>query len=129
MAATRSAVWLSAAIVMSVVSGASAAQPAGIVSGVASWYGGGERLNPHNAMGRRVDPRALEAAMWDVPLGQHVRVTDPRSGRSVVVRITDRGPARRLSGRVIDLSRAAFARLAPLRQGLVRVTVEPLASP
>jgi len=42
------------------------------------------------------------------------------------VRVTDRGPARRLDDRIIDLTRASFARIAPLEQGLVRVRVERL---
>jgi rare lipoprotein A len=93
--------------------------------GLASWYGGGERLNPRTAAGRRFNPEALEAAMWEVPLDSIVRVTNQGTGRSIVVRITDRGPARRLRReRVIDLTRRAFAQLAPLRQGLVPVVVQ-----
>lgn len=95
--------------------------------GLASWYGGGEPLNSHVAMGHRFDPDALEAAMWNVPFGTMVRVTSLENGRSVVVRITDRGPARRFRRRVIDLTRRAFAELAPLRQGLVPVTVDQLS--
>ncbi|PIQ83800.1 MAG: septal ring lytic transglycosylase RlpA family lipoprotein [Candidatus Omnitrophica bacterium CG11_big_fil_rev_8_21_14_0_20_63_9] len=94
-------------------------------SGLASWYGGGEPLNTHVAMGHRFNPEALEAAMWDVPLGASVKVTNLENGRSIVVRVTDRGPARRLS-RAIDLTRASFAKLAPLEQGLIPVRIQPL---
>ena len=93
-------------------------------SGIASWYGGGESLNSRVAMGHRFDPESLEAAMWDVPFGSVVKVTNLETGRSVLVRITDRGPARRLGNRVIDLTRGSFARLAPLQQGLIPVAVE-----
>lgn len=96
--------------------------------GIASWYGGGERLNRHVAMGHRFDPEALEAAMWDVPFGTLVKVTNMENGRSIVVRITDRGPARRFrKRRAIDLTRRAFAEIAPLRQWLVPVVVEQLS--
>ena len=63
--------------------------------------------------------------MWGVSLGAVVNVTNLENGRSVIVRITDRGPARRLrKRRVIDLTRRAFAELAPLRQGLIPVVVQ-----
>ena len=94
--------------------------------GLASWYGGGEPLNPLVAMGHPFDPEAAEAAMWDIPLGSSVKVTNLQNHRSIVVRITDRGPARRLEGRVIDLTRGAFRRLAPLSQGLIPVTVQQI---
>jgi rare lipoprotein A len=93
-------------------------------SGLASWYGGGEHLNRHVAMGSRRDPNALEAAMWDIPLGSMVKVTNVENGRFVIVRITDRGPARRLRDRVIDLTHGAFMTLAPLQQGLIPVTIQ-----
>ena len=96
--------------------------------GIASWYGGGERLNKHVAMGHRFDPEALEAAMWDVPLGSKVKITNLDNGKTIVVRITDRGPNRRFGNRIVDLTRGSFAKLAPLRQGLIRVRVEPLAT-
>jgi len=102
------------------------AQAADERSGLASWYGGGEPLQTHVAMGHRFDPDALEAAMWDMPFGSAVRVTNLENGRSVVVRVTDRGPARRLDDRIIELTRASCARIAPLEQGLVRVRVERL---
>jgi rare lipoprotein A len=71
-------------------------------SGIASVYA------PHGgrtADGERVSPGALTAAHRSLPFGTRVRVTNKRNGRSVVVRINDRGPFVR--GRVIDLSPAA----------------------
>ncbi len=102
----------------------------GRVTGLASWYGGGERLNRYTASGSRMHPDALEAAMWDVPFGSLVNVTNRDTGRAVTVRITDRGPSKRFfPKRVIDLSRAAFEQLAPLRRGLILVDVELVPPP
>ena len=95
----------------------------------ASWYGGDERLHRRTAMGQRFDPEAFEAAMWGVPLGSLVQVTNQENGRSVVVRVTDRGPARRFGNRVIDLTRRSFAELAPLRSGLISVRVQRFPLP
>ena len=101
-------------------------QVPGGLHGIASWYGGGERLHRLNASGSRMNPDALEAAIWDVPFGTLVKMIHRDNGRSVIVRITDRGPSHRYPQRVIDLSRRAFRELAPLRQGLVPVSVEPV---
>lgn len=72
--------------------------------GVASWYGPGfhGRLT---ANGERFNTNSLTAAHRTLPFGTRVRVTNARSGRSVIVRINDRGPF--IKGRVIDLSKAA----------------------
>lgn len=83
------------------------------------------------ANGKRFDPDKMTAASWFYPLGTRVRVTvnSPNfEPRSVLVTITDRGPARRLvqQGRVIDLARAAFQKVAEPDLGLVTVIVEPI---
>lgn len=94
-------------------------------TGVASWYGE-EHRGKLMANGRPFDPNRLTAASWFYPLGARVCV---RSGsRSVIVKITDRGPAHRLvrQGRTLDLSFAAFRRLANPQQGLVAVSVSKL---
>jgi len=72
---------------------------------------------------QRFDPDKLTAASWFFDLGTKVVVT--HENRSVIVEITDRGPARRLVevGRRIDLSRAAFAKLADPELGLIDVTI------
>ncbi len=80
------------------------------------------------ANGERFDPDKLTAASWFYPLGTKVRVTlNTRSARkpSVVVTITDRGPAKDLvhNGRIIDLSLATFKQLAAPEAGLAPVTV------
>lgn len=75
------------------------------------------------ANGERVSPKALTAAHRTLPFGTHVRVTNKSNGRSVVVRINDRGPF--IRGRVIDLTPAGaralgFSGLAPVVLEIVR---------
>jgi rare lipoprotein A len=88
----------------------------------ASWYGE-EHRGDLMANGRRFNPDKLTAASWFYALGTKVVVTS--DSRSVVVEITDRGPAKRLvqTGRTIDLTRAAFTKLASPTLGLIDVTV------
>jgi rare lipoprotein A len=93
---------------------ASAAGSHGTMSGIASIYSyrGGA-----TASGERSRPSGLTAAHRSLPFGTHVRVTNKRNGRSVVVRINDRGPFVR--GRVIDVTPAAahalgFSGLTPV---------------
>jgi rare lipoprotein A len=98
--------------------------------GFASWYGE-EHRGKLMANGQRFDPDKLTAASWFYPLGTRVRVTVSSSQfetRSVLVTVTDRGPAKRLvqQGRVIDLGRAAFQKIAHPDLGLVSVVVEPV---
>lgn len=76
------------------------AGPASASGGMASWYAHGRKT----ANGERFNPGAMTAAHRSLPFGTHVRVTNANNGRSVVVRINDRGPFVR--GRVIDLARA-----------------------
>jgi rare lipoprotein A len=73
---------------------------AGVQGGIASVYSGGG-----TASGERMNPGALTAAHPSLPFGTKVRVTNSHTGRSVIVRINDRGPF--VKGRVIDLSPAA----------------------
>ncbi len=78
------------------------------------------------ASGERFNENDLTAAMWHAAFGTLVRVTNLANGKSVVVRINDRGPARRLvkRGRVIDLSKGAFMRIANLKEGVIKVKLE-----
>ena len=71
------------------------------MGGVASWYGSGRRT----ANGEPFNPNGLTAAHRTLPFGTHVRVTNHKNGRSVIVRINDRGPFVR--GRSIDLAKGA----------------------
>lgn len=86
--------------------------------GVASWYGEWFRGRT-TACGKAYDPDALTTAHRHLPCGTRLRVE--HGGRSVTVTVTDRGPF--VEGRFLDLSRAAFSRLAPLDEGLVEVRV------
>jgi rare lipoprotein A len=86
-------------------------------SGVASVYA---YAGGRTASGERVQPGALTAAHRTLPFGTMVRVTDNRSGRSIVVRINDRGPFVR--GRVIDLTPAGAHALG--FSGLTQVTLD-----
>ena len=89
--------------------------------GFASYYA--SRFDGNKtASGERYDEKALTAAHRTLPFGTRVQVTNLANGRSVVVRITDRGPFAR--GRVIDLSRRAARRLDFLRDGTTRVRLE-----
>jgi len=91
--------------------------------GRASWYGRffHGRLT---ANGERYDMHALTAAHRTLPLGSYVRVTNPATDRSVIVRINDRGPFAR--GRIIDLSMAAAHALGMQRAGTASVKIEGL---
>jgi rare lipoprotein A len=98
--------------------------------GHASWYGEDHR-GRKMANGQQFDPCKMTAASWFYPLGTRVMVTLREPGhepRSVIVTITDRGPAKRLvrDGRIIDLAQAPFQKLAPASLGLIPIQVRPL---
>jgi rare lipoprotein A len=91
-------------------------------NGIASYYG---TSRGKTASGERVNPNGLTAAHRTLPFGSIVKVTALKSGRSVIVRINDRGPF--IRGRVIDLTRGAFGQIASLRSGIVRVQLEVIS--
>ena len=99
------------------------AQSARQFSGVAAYYS--TDYSGRTARGDRYDPTKFTAAHRSLPFGTHLRVTDPRSKRSVVVVVNDRGPFSK--GRVLDLSLAAAKALNMTGRGLLNVTavVEP----
>lgn len=66
----------------------------------------------------------LTGAHRTLPLGTFVRITNCKNGKSVVVRVNDRGPSAHLKGRIIDLSFAAAKQLDMIQAGLTRVKVE-----
>ena len=88
--------------------------------GVASWYGPNHQ-GRKTASGERFDPCDFTCASWDYPFGTVLRVS--YLDRFVLVRVNDRGPARRLH-RAIDLSESAFSTLANPKLGLIPVTIE-----
>lgn len=98
-----------------------------IIVGVASWYSKeSPGIRPTTANMEIFDDTDMTCAMWGVPFNQHLKITNLSNGKSVTVRVNDRGPHKRFveQGRVVDLSKAAFAKIAPLHEGLVQVKVE-----
>lgn len=91
--------------------------------GTASYYGKAHH-GKRTASGERFNQNALTAAHRTLAFGTRVRVTNLDNGRSVVVRINDRGPFGR--GRIIDVSKAAAEQLNMLRSGTARVRLEGL---
>jgi rare lipoprotein A len=119
MTALRSALALFVLFTAASLLPAAGPAEAGTQCGKASWYA----LNSRTASGERMDPSALSAAHRTLPFGTRVRVDNLRNGKSVVVRINDRGPF--IRNRVIDVSKGAAHRLGFVRSGVtnVRVTV------
>lgn len=76
------------------------------------------------ASGERFDSRRLTAAHRSLPMGSRVRVTNRNNGRTVTVRVNDRGP--HVRGRIIDLSRSAAKRLGMIRSGIAPVSLRVL---
>ncbi len=91
--------------------------------GVASWYGRRYHGNPTSS-GERYDMYAMTAAHPTLPIPSYVRVTRLDTGRSVVVRVNDRGPF--LQNRLIDLSYTAAAKLGFVQMGSAQVEVETI---
>jgi rare lipoprotein A len=93
--------------------------------GLASYYGPGFNGEP-TASGEVFDERELVAAHRTLPLGSVVQVTNLENGRSVVLRVIDRGPYGRnhRKGCIIDVSKGAARRLRFVRDGIVRVKVK-----
>ena len=91
--------------------------------GSAAWYGP-RHLGHRTASGDRLDGIHPTAAHRSLPLNSLVRVTNLKNGRSVIVRVTDRGPWR--SNLLIDVSPKAAEDLDMKRAGIVRVKVEPV---
>lgn len=88
--------------------------------GHASWYA----LRSRTASGEMMNPSALTAAHRSLPFGTRVLVENLSNGRSVVLRVNDRGPF--VKGRIIDVSKAAATNLGMIRSGSARVKVSVL---
>jgi rare lipoprotein A len=97
-------------------------RPAQVQVGLATWYGGEHHGGP-TASGERFNKNALTAAHRTLPMGTRVRVTNQNNGRSVIVRINDRGPYGN-KRRIIDVSEAAARKLGMIEAGVVPVRVE-----
>lgn len=97
-------------------------QPRYTQVGMASWYG--PNVGPYTANGEVFDTTELTAAHPTLPLPSIVEVTNLDNGKSVVVRVNDRGPFH--SKRIIDVSKAAAEKLGMLGAGTAKVKVELL---
>jgi rare lipoprotein A len=100
--------------------------PKFVDTGLASWYGV-KHHGKRTASGEIFNQTNFTAAHRHLPLGSIVKVTNLENGKSVDLRINDRGPYQR--GRIIDVSRAAATVLGMTRSGLARVRVELISSP
>lgn len=121
------------ALCLSFASGCARSRPAGrgvrvggSQSGIASYYAD-KYHGRKTASGETFDQNKMTAAHRTLPFGTKVRVTNVGSGKSVTVRVNDRGPF--VKGRVIDLSRAAAQKLGIVRSGLAAVKVEVIQAP
>jgi rare lipoprotein A len=102
------------------------AKPISVETGLASWYGGPYH-NRRGSNGEIYNMHAMTAAHRTLPLGSIVRVTNLKTGHSVVLRITDRGPF--VEGRVLDLSEAAAKKIDIWQAGVGMVRIEVLRTP
>ena len=102
------------------------AKPILVETGLASWYGG-----PYNkrrsSNGEVYNMHAMTAAHRTLPLGSIVRVTNLKTGRSALVRITDRGPF--VEGRILDLSLTAAKKVDVWQAGIAMVRIEVMRAP
>ena len=108
MTKTTQTALVAVTIAAGLMAGASAASAQ---CGRASWYA----LHSRTASGERMNPAALTAAHRSLPFGTRLKVTNQNNGRSVVVRINDRGPF--IRGRVLDLSKGAASQLGFIGSG------------
>ncbi len=94
--------------------------------GKASWYGR-QFHGKKTASGERFNKRSFTAAHKQLPFGTIIKVTNLRNGKDVYVRINDRGPF--VSGRIVDISRAAAEAIGFRKRGVARVRVEVVSLP
>jgi rare lipoprotein A len=92
----------------------------------ASFYGHGDGFHGRRtANGERFDGQGVTAAHKYLPFGTRLKVTNPTNGKSVIVRVNDRGPY--IAGRGLDLSYGAFSRIAHPGQGVASVCYSRVA--
>jgi len=96
------------------------AQAAPAQCGGASWYA----LNSRTASGERMNPQEMTAAHRSLPFGTKIEVVNQRNGKSVIVRVNDRGPF--VKGRVLDLSKRAARELGFIRAGHTKICLNRL---
>jgi len=103
---------------------AQASTKSSVRTGKASWYEIKCNGGTHTASGETLNDWAMTAAHKTLPMGTRVRVTNRDNGRSVVVKINDRGPY--IKGRIIDVTKGVAHKLGFIKKGVVPVTVEVL---
>jgi len=95
-----------------------------IIKGIASWYSQDDPgILETTANMERFNDSQLTCAIWGLPFNAILKVTNLENGKSVIVRVNDRGPAKRLN-RAIDLTKEAFLRIADLDKGLIEASIE-----
>jgi rare lipoprotein A len=114
------------ALAVLVIQGCASTAGRPLQTGIASWYGPGFD-GKKTASGEIFNRRALTAAHKTLPFDTRVRVVNLENGKSVVVRINDRGPF--VGNRIIDLSERAAREIDMIRSGTARVRLELLDSP
>jgi rare lipoprotein A len=97
-----------------------------VPSAVKASYQGEETAGRPTASGEPYNPDDLTAASKTLPIGSKVQVTNPTTGKSVTVRINDRGP--HIRGRNLDLSKSAAEQLGITDKGIARVKVKRVAA-
>ena len=97
----------------------------------ASWYGvTGDTCDPwkhtRTASGEVFNENAMTGASWGFKFGTLLKVTNLGNGKSCIIKINDRGPGRRLyrKGRVLDLTRGSFQKIAKLSDGVIKIKIE-----
>lgn len=108
----------SCALVFGMATGEASAASQKTITGVATYYSADYK--GRTASGDNYDPNKFTCAHRTLPFGTHLRVTDPRTKRSVIVTVNDRGPFTK--GRMLDLSLAAAKSLRIIDRGLAQVT-------
>jgi rare lipoprotein A len=96
------------------------------LEGTASWYyENSPGIKPTTANMEIFDHDKLTCASWDFAFDTMLEVTNVQNGRKVLVRVNDRGPAKRLyrQGRIVDLTKAAFQKIEDLDKGLASVKI------
>ncbi|MCK5581763.1 MAG: septal ring lytic transglycosylase RlpA family protein [Candidatus Omnitrophica bacterium] len=95
--------------------------------GQASWYSEqSPGINKRTANNEIFNDRDMTCALWDVPFNKKIKITNLDNGKSIVVRVNDRGPHKRYvkKGRIIDLTKNAFRKISALEKGLIDVQIE-----
>ena len=100
--------------------------------GTASWYSENDPyILPTTANMEPFSGKKLTCAVWGFPFNTYLKVTNIRNGKSVIVRVNDRGPAKFLfnRGRIIDLTKTAFSRIECVDRGITPVKITVLSLP